>query len=217
MKADENLIRVRLLMADAVQKDLGLTADQTEKIGEFVKASREKSREFVAKWPDFFPSSGAISETSEARAREFRLWLRDWQSKQKELRTKVVAILTPSQGERLKQIQLQRAIAAALAQPELIKALDISEEQLAKIRPLSDRIGEKRLAELRDLHGLPPKERRKKSIELSKEWDKAQAEANKLALGVLTPVQRAKLEKFVGKEIDVTWDYDALVPDSGVL
>jgi hypothetical protein len=31
------------------------------------------------------------------------------------------------------------------------------------------------------------------------------------------PVQRAKLEKFVGKEIDVTWDYDALVPDSGVL
>jgi hypothetical protein len=128
-----------------------------------------------------------------------------------------VAILTPSQSERLKQIQLQRAIAAALAQPELIKALDISEEQLAKIRPLSERIGEKRLAELHDLDGLTPKERRKKSIELSKEWDKAQAEANKLALDVLTPEQRAKLEKFVGKEIDVTWDYDALVPDDGVL
>ena len=38
-------------------------------------------------------------------------------------------------------------------------------------------------------------------------------EANKLALEILTPEQRAKLEKSVGKEIEVTWDYDVLIPE----
>jgi hypothetical protein len=116
-------------------------------------------------------------------------------------------MLTPSQSERLKQIQLQDAIAAALAQPELIKALDISEEQLARIRPLSDRIGEKILPKLHDLDGLTPKERRKKSIELAKERDRAEAEANRLALDVLTPKQRAKLEELVGNEVHPTKAY----------
>ncbi|MGA2067600.1 MAG: hypothetical protein ABSG86_21720 [Thermoguttaceae bacterium] len=217
LKVDENFIRVRLLMAGAVQEDLGLTADQMGKIMDFVKVSHEAWREFAAKWPDFLAPSGVTSGMSEARSQEFQAWLKDWQSKQKELRAKVVGMLTPSQSERLKQIQLQQGIAAALARPKLIKALDISEEQVARIRPLSDPIGEKRLAELHDLDGLSPKERRKKLIELSKEWDKAQAETNKLALDVLTPEQRAKLEKFVGKEIEVTWDYDALVPDDAVL
>jgi Spy/CpxP family protein refolding chaperone len=216
MKVDENSIRVKLLMAEAVQKDLGLTADQMGKIRDFVEAGRERSGEFVAKWPAFSVSPGTISEMSEARARQFEASLKDWQSKQKELRAKVVGVLTPSQSERLKQIQLQHAIAAALAQPELIKALDISAAQLAKIRPLVDRIVEKLLAGLHDLDRLPPKERRKRSIELSKERDKAQAEANQLALDVLTPKQRAKLDKLVGRKIEVTWDYDALVPDDVV-
>jgi hypothetical protein len=216
MKADENLMRVRLLITDAVQENLGLTADQKGKIRDFVKVSGERSRDFAAKWPDF-SVSGAPVEMSEARTREFRAWLHDWQSKEKELRAKVVGMLTPSQSERLEQIQLRYAIAAALARPNLIKALDISQEQLAKLRPLSHRIVERQLAKLHDLDGLPPKQRRKKLIELSKQWDKAQEEANKLALEVLTPEQRAKLEKLVGKEIEVTWDYDALVPDDGVL
>jgi hypothetical protein len=124
-------------------------------------------------------------------------------------------MLTRSQRERLEQIQLQHRIAAALAESELIKALDISEEQLARIRPLSDRVVEKRLAELDNLLGLPPKERRKKFIEVSRKWDKAQAEANKLAIDVLTPEQRAKLETLVGRKVEVTWDYEALVPDYG--
>jgi hypothetical protein len=216
IKADENLIRVRLLMAEAVQKDLSLTADQMGKSRGFVKANWELSREFVAKWPDFLPSSGEMLETSDARVREFQVWLKDWQSKQKELRVKLVAMLTPSQRGRLEQIQLQWSIATALAKPELIKALDISEEQLEKIRPLCDRLVEKQLADSDPLGGLAPKELRKKSIELSKERDRAQAEMNKLALEVLAPDQRTKLEKFVGKAIEVTWDYEALAPDDVV-
>ena len=202
--------------ADAVQKDLGLTADQTAEIIEFVKVARERSREFVAKWPDLSDSRSVPVVMSEARTRELQAWIEAWQSKQKEWRAKVVGMLTPSQSERLKQIQLQHALAGRPRPPDLIKALDISAEQLARIRPLSDRVDERQLAALHDLDGLTREERRKKAIELSTELDKAQAEANMLATGVLTPEQRVKLEKFTGKEIEVTWDYDALVPDDGM-
>jgi hypothetical protein len=215
-KADDDEIRVRLLTAAVVQKDLGLTADQIGKIRDFVDGSKRQWREFIAKWPDFLPPSGAIGthlKASEARSREFRAAYEDFNSKTTELRAKVVGLLTPSQSERLKQIQLQQAIAAALARPEIIQALDISEAQLAKIGPLCDRMVEKRLAEFPNVGGLSPKERRHKIIEYSKASDKAQAEANKFALDVLTPEQRAKLEKLVGKEIDVTWGYDALIPE----
>ena len=57
------------------------------------------------------------------------------------------------------------AIPAALARPEIIKALDISEEQREKIRTLSDRMEKRQLAEQPpDLHGLSSTERRQKLI-----------------------------------------------------
>jgi hypothetical protein len=36
-------------------------------------------------------------------------------------------------------------------------------------------------------------------------------------LDVLTPQQRAKLEKLQGKKIALTWNYDALVPEDADL
>ena len=134
-------------------------------------------------------------------------------SKDKELQTKALAMLTPRQSERLKQIQLQTAIPAALARPEIVKALDISKEQCEKIRALRDRTDEKWLAESPDLRDLSPKERRQKMIEFMKKSDKAQAEAKKPILDILTPEQRAKFEKLQGKKIEVTWPYDALIPE----
>jgi hypothetical protein len=211
MKGDENWLRVRLLAADAVQNDLGLTANQRKEITVFLEVSRERMREFHARFPES-TVLGVTVHTSEERVREQRAWLEDWQSKQKDMRAKLVGMLTPSQSERLRQIQLQQTIAAALANPDYVKALDISEEQLAKIRPLPGRVDEKLFAEAQALNGLPLKERRKKEHELAKGWDKAQAEANRHALEVLRPEQRAKLEKLTGKEIEVTWDYDALEP-----
>ncbi len=216
VKADEDFVRVRLLLADAVQKDLGLTPDQRVKLTDFVKLCRERSREFAAKWPDFL-ASGVTMQMSQPRFREFQASLKDWQSNQKELTVRLLRMLTQSQRKRLDQIELQQRIAAVLTRPDFIKALAISDEQLAKIRPLSRaRVDERLLAQSRRLNGLPREERRKKSIELSKEWDEAQAAANKRALDVLAPQQRSKLEKFVGKEIEVKWDYEALAPDNGL-
>ena len=132
---DDDSIRVRLLVLETVQKDLGLTADQIAKIRDFVKISERRLRELRAKSREIFPPSQHFSpEESEAREQGFRTLLEDCKIKDKELRMKALAMLTPRQIERLKQIQLQVAIPAALGRPEIIKALDLSEEQRRKIR-----------------------------------------------------------------------------------
>ena len=96
--------------------------------------------------------------------------------------------------------------------PEIIKALDISAEQRGKIRTLCDRTAEKMLAEMPDLRPNP-KERRQRMIGFEEKLDKAQAEEKKPILDILTAEQRAKFEKLQGKKIEVTWAYDALMPE----
>jgi Spy/CpxP family protein refolding chaperone len=213
-KSDDDAIRVRLLAVEAVQKDLGLTADQIAKIRDCVKTAGEMNREFAAKWHEILPPDGPFPrEESEAREKKFRAFAEDWKRKGKELQTKLLAMLTPSQIDRLKQIQLQTAIAAALARPEIVKALDISQEQLGKIRALRDRLDEKLMARMPNLRGLNPKERRQKMIEFMKESDKAGVEAKEPILDVLTPEQRAKFDKVQGKKIEVKWAYETLIPE----
>ena len=146
-------------------EDVGLTAEQIGKIRDWVKVSFEQGREFWAKSREILPPSQHFTpDEYEARRREFRL-AADAERKGKEMRTKLLAMLTPSQSARLEQIQLQRSLAATLARPEIIKALDISREQSGKIRALRERTGEKWSAESPDLRGLSRKERRQKMIE----------------------------------------------------
>jgi Spy/CpxP family protein refolding chaperone len=213
-KLDDDSIRVRLLMLETVQKDLGLTTDQTGKIGDLVKVSRVQSQEFWAKSHEILPPSRSFpTEEFEARQKEFRAVSDDFKRKDKELRAKALGMLTPSQSERLKQIQLQTAIPAALARPEIIKALDISEEQSGKIRALCDHMDENLLSEWPGLPDFSPKERRQKMIEFMKASDQAQVETTKPILDVLTPEQRRKFEELQGNKIEVTWPYDSLIPE----
>ncbi len=162
----DDWFRTRLLVAGSVQKDLGLTAEQIGKIRDWVKVSFEQGREFWAKSREILPPSQHFTpDEYEARRREFRALAADAERKGKEMRTKLLAMLTPSQSARLEQIQLQRSLAATLARPEIIKALDISQEQSGRIRALRERTGEKWSAESPDLRGLSRKERRQKMIE----------------------------------------------------
>jgi Spy/CpxP family protein refolding chaperone len=213
-QVDDDFIRVRLLMLETVQKDLGLTVDQRGKIGDLVKVSERQSQEFWAKSREVLPPSRSFpTEEFEVREQEFRALCEDFKRKGKQLRTKALEMLTPTQSERLRQIQLQANIPAALARPEVIKALDISDEQRGKIRTLRDRVDEKTLAGWPDLRDLDPKECRQRLIQFMKECDKAQAEAKKPILDVLTPEQRAKFEELQGKKIEVTWPYDAWIAE----
>lgn len=213
-KVSEDSILVRLLTVETVQQDLGLTEDQIQKIRDIAKIGKERSQQFQAKMRDTLPPSGAFSpDVSEARQRELKKFCEDWRNRGKELRTQTLAMLTPSQSQRLKQIQLQVAIPAALGCPEIIKALELSEEQREKIRTLGQSMKENLSAELPSLDNLDPKELRQNMIELLKESAKAQAETNKQAFDLLRPEQRAKFEELLGKRIEVTWPYDTLIPE----
>jgi hypothetical protein len=213
-KLDDDFSRVRLLVAEAVQKDLGLSTDQIGKVRDFVKTGNERSREVSAKLGEMFPPSRRFKPGEfEAANREFRVWYEEYKGKNKEVRKNLLAMLTPSQSERLDQIRLQVAIPAALARPDIIKALDISEEQLAKIRAMCDQLESDLLAQQLDLGSLTPKERRQKLIEYANRLDKGNREAATAILDVLTPKQLAKLETFLGRKVEVVWSYDALGPE----
>jgi hypothetical protein len=213
-KLDDDSIRVRLLMVKAVQTDLDLTVDQIGKLRDFAKTFEGRSREFLAKLHEIFPPSQSFpSEELKARKQKLRALSEDLKSKGEELRKKALAMLTPIQSERLKQIQLQATIPAALIRPEIIKALDISEEQSAKIHELLDHMDQKQSAEWPDLQDLNAKERRQKMIEFLNASDEAQAEASKCILDVLTPEQQVKFDKLQGRKIKVKLPYDKLIPE----
>ena len=209
---DDDAMRVRLLLAETVQKDLGLTDDQIGKIRDYVKITGESYRKLIAKSREILPPSRHFPQKeAEVRNREFRALINDVKSKDKELQKKILAMLTPSQSERLKQIRFQVAIPAALTRPEIIKALDISKEQRGRIRELCDRMKKQQSAAWHDLAGLNREERRQKVLEYMRESHELQVETTKPILDVLTPEQRAKLGKLLGRKIEVTWSDDELV------
>jgi hypothetical protein len=211
-KVDDDSLRVRLLTSETVQKDLGLTADQLGMLKDCAKTSKELDQEFRAKSREILPRNQQFTQDEfEAREQKYHKWMEDLKSRGKQLQTKILAMLTPSQSERLKQIQLQTQIAAVLDRTEIIKALDISQDQSEKIRELRDRLDEKLSAKMQTALASPDKkERLEKLIQFKKESDRATADASKQILNALTPEQRAKFETMQGKKIEVTWHYDSM-------
>ena len=88
LKMDDDSIRVRLLVLETVQKDLGLTPNQIGKIKDLGKISERRSREFNAKLREILPPSRSFTpEEAEARQRESLALFADWKSQVKESRT----------------------------------------------------------------------------------------------------------------------------------
>jgi len=211
---DPDSFRVRLLTTEIVQRDLALSADQVEKLRDVAKTSDAQSRQSLAKVRELFPPSQSYKQQEfEARMQRFRELSEDSKAKAKELRTKSLAVLTPSQRERLKQIELQARIPAALTRPEIVKALHISEQQFAKIIAMRAAMDRKEIAFWPDPRGVGAKERQQKLSEYLKRSNELRAETTNRILDVLTPAQRAKLHELQGKTIDVTRLYSAIFLD----
>ena len=136
------------------------------------------------------------AEEYESRDRKFQPVWDEMERKAKELATKTLAILTPDQIKRLKQIQIQAAIPAALGSPEIIKALGISDEQSKRIRDVGDAVDSKIIPPFR---GNTPDERRRSTTEWYKTSRKVWKEATPSLLDILTPEQR-KVRHFAREE-----------------
>jgi Spy/CpxP family protein refolding chaperone len=115
------------------------------------------------------------------------------QKNQEDSLKKLGEILLPKQLERLKQIQLQVQGADALSNEDVVKALNITDDQKAKMKTISDEAATKLQDALANLNGP---ERFTKMQELNKQL------LDKL-LAVLTPDQVAKFDTMKGPKLDI--------------
>jgi len=134
-----------LLRQESVRKELKLSEDQTKKVEELSETMREKFRD-------------AFSLEGEERGKKM-------QELRAENEKAVAKILKPDQVKRLKQISYQQQGGRAFTDPEVAKALQLTDDQKKEIQ----KINQDTFAQMRELFqpGSPPdEETRKKMTEL---------------------------------------------------
>ena len=122
-------------------------------------------------------------EERRAKVKEMRPKL---QARGEETEKKIEAILTTAQLARLKEIRLQVAGPAALADPDVLKALNLTDEQKEKIKKLRQQITDLR----KEAGKLSREERRQKMAELMEKMQKLREKVLADIVAVLTPEQR---------------------------
>jgi hypothetical protein len=159
-----------LLRQESVQKELKLSEEQKKKAEELGEQMREKFQE-------------AFGLEGEERAKKMR-------ELTAENNKAVAGILKPEQLKRLKQISYQLRGSTAFTDPEVAKALRLTDEQKKDIQ----KINQDSFAQMREFFqgGPPDEEGRKKIAEIRKE-------ASVKAVKVLTDKQRATWKDLQGK------------------
>ncbi len=157
-----------------IKTELKLTDDQIKKLTALAPAP---------------PAQGAPQPTQEER-----------QKQRDEMQKKIASILTPAQNNRVKEIQLQMQGTRALTSDEVVKELGLSEKQVADIEAARE-AGRPQGGGAPQQGGTPPTpEERQKMME---SFAKAREETNKKVLAILTPAQKAKWEKMLGKKFEM--------------
>jgi hypothetical protein len=159
-----------------------------EQVRALVQKELSLSDDQVTKLQALAPQPGAgqqdMSDEERAKQRE-------------ELQKKINDVLNPAQEQRVKEIQLQMRGTRALTSDEVVKELGLSAKQVTDI--------EAALQVQRPQGGgpggaQPSDEDRQKMME---EFQKAREAANAKALAVLTPAQKSKWEKMLGKKFEM--------------
>jgi hypothetical protein len=174
-----------LLTSPTVQKDLDLVADQKAKIKEINDKTDAARREMF---------SGMGDLTPEERRAKFEETAKKMQELGEKNSKAIEGVLLPDQLKRLKGITLQRMGVMALGDKGVQKDLNLSDEQVAKIKTIGED-GMKKMGEL-FRSGLDRDEMRKKMDEMRKDSEKK-------VMDVLSADQKTKLEKMKGKELKI--------------
>lgn len=169
-----------LAVRNEVQQELQLVDEQKEKLRGLSDEMRNK---VSGELRGMFEQMRDLSD-DERRAKfdEIRAKVETINS---EFEKKLGEILLPHQLDRLKQIDLQSKIrrngAAALTNGDVAQALNLTEEQRAKLEKRATEVQEELQTKIREL----------------------QAEARQKIIDVLTPEQQATLKKLTGDQFDM--------------
>jgi Spy/CpxP family protein refolding chaperone len=166
-----------MLRSEVVQKDLQLTDEQKESITKL----QEKARE------EFSGLQGLSDEERRTKMQELR----------KNQEEKIAGILNDKQKARLKEIGLQQAGAMGLANKDVAEALKLSDDQVNKIKELTEAYQkEAREAFQSAAGGGDPTSARDAVTKLRKE-------TNEKIMALLNADQKASFEKMQGEKIEL--------------
>ncbi len=174
---------LKLLEMDAVAKDMELSSDQTTSI----KKLDDDWETEVADWQKLLPGDAAklgqrVSETN------------------KEIGGKLASVLNDQQKARLAQIRFQLRGLAVLHDDDVQDSLHFSEDQNDSLKSLN----RKRDQKINEAKAAAEQMVREKTKQADGETD-AKIEA------LLTPEQRAELDKMTGKKLDLGADAGKLL------
>jgi Spy/CpxP family protein refolding chaperone len=169
-----------LAMRDEVQQELQLVDEQKDKVRAISDDMRSKVRDEMGGM--FQQLRDASDEERRAKFDEIR---KKFETINSDMEKKLDGVLLPHQLERLKQIDLQTKIrqrgASALTGGDVAEALNLSDDERAKLEKRATEVQEELQTKIREL----------------------QADARKKMIDVLTPEQQAQLQKMMGDQFDL--------------
>jgi hypothetical protein len=178
---------VQLAMRKDVQADLKVTAEQVKKLEELAAKQREARQGVGRRNRGGQPGGGQPGSNVDRDA------LRRMEQQREETRKALAEILDAGHVKRLGEISLQLRGSRALLDPEVQKALGLSEDQAGKLRDLQRKQGEANQAILE----------KARNQEISREEAQASLEKNNKVLEeemlkILTAEQAGKLKMMQG-------------------
>jgi len=163
------VLKLLLLRQKSVQKELKLSAEDVDKIMKFTKKEYDEAVK-------------ALDLDREKRRQKYEAL--------RKANTKFLTdTLTPKQLRRLNQITLQLTGLTQLTRPEIIKRLELTDDQVKKFKELQ-KDARKKLGELIDAKGGADK---------NKKLAKLREETRKNIMAELTDEQKEKVRKMVGE------------------
>jgi len=158
-----------LLQMENVQKELGLTPEQKEKLKEIAKKNAESMKEPRIDWTKF-------REMKPEDLRKAQKEMADRNAKRvEEAKKQVEGVLTPKQVEQLKDIEFRQRAASMLYMPQVLQQIELTDEQKQQMQKIREETQSK-MAELQQESqektlGVLTPEQTKKLKELSeKGW-----------------------------------------------
>ncbi|MEN6520778.1 MAG: hypothetical protein ABFD46_06455 [Armatimonadota bacterium] len=148
---------------------LGLTDAQKAQIQTIVKNHREQIRQAM--------QSSLTQEQKQAKVQELR----------KEMKSAIEQVLTPEQREKAKQMREEARKEMKQRAQERMKALGLTDEQLAEIKTIKE-AGMEKVKAIRANTSLPAQERRSQIQAVRKD-------THEQVMSVLTPEQREKFQQ----------------------
>jgi len=167
-----------LLMMPEVQRELGITEQQLQQIGQLMMQQREQMQALMPQMRDATP---------EQRQKMMEQATQKWDEG-------ISKILQPGQKSRLRELQLQAEGAMALRRSDVAKELKLSEEQQKKIQEIGTQYQQKQMQLFQQGRG-PGADWQA----LGQQMQQLRQQMDKEILAVLTAEQQEQWKKMQGK------------------